>query len=81
MLSNHLNPKTIPHFHKMQGWLEAGAFRAADVKKVGHNLYRARLDKSNRRLFSLYRSHNHAYILVLECIAHHTTHLVSYAVA
>jgi hypothetical protein len=71
MLYNHLNPKTIPHFHKMQGLLEAGDFRSADVKKVGHNLYRARLDSSNRLLFSLYHYQNHTYILVLECIAHH----------
>jgi UvrD/REP helicase N-terminal domain len=71
ILYNHLNPKTIPHFHKMQGLLEAGDFRSADVKKVGHNLYRARLDSSNRLLFSLYRYQHHTYILVLECIAHH----------
>ena len=59
ILYNHLNPKTIPHFHKMRGLLEAGDFRAADVKKIGHNLYRARLDGSNRLLFSLYRYQNH----------------------
>src|SRR6266446_3064676 len=71
MLYNHLNPKTIPNFHKMQALLEAGDFRSADVKKVGHNLYRARLDRSNRLLFSLYRYQDEAYILVLECIAQH----------
>src|SRR5919201_2269879 len=71
MLYNHLNPKTIPHFHKMRGLLEAGDFRSADVKKVGHNLYRARLDSSNRLLFALYHYQNHTYILVLECIGHH----------
>ena len=55
----------------MKGFLEAGDFRSADVKKVGHNLYRARLDISNRLLFSLYRYQDHTYILVLEYIAHH----------
>src|SRR5438045_7141074 len=71
ILYNQLHPKNIPNFPKMQGFLEAGDFRSADVKKVGHNLYRARLDISNRLLFALYRSHDHTYILVLECIAHH----------
>src|SRR2546422_7317013 len=71
ILYNQLNPKNIPNFPKMQGFLEAGDFRSADVKKVGPNLYRARLDHSNRLVFSLYRSHDHTYILVLECIAHH----------
>ena len=68
---HQLNPKNIPNFAKTKGLLEAGNFRAADVKKVGHNLYRARLDSSNRLLFSLYRYQDEAYILVLECIAHH----------
>jgi UvrD/REP helicase N-terminal domain len=71
ILYNQLNAQSIPNFQKMKGFLEAGDFRSADVKKVGHNLYRARLDISNRLLFSLYRSHDHTYILVLECIAHH----------
>jgi hypothetical protein len=71
LLYNQLNPKNIPNFQKMKGLLEAGDFRSADVKKVGQNLYRARLDRSNRLLFSLYRYQDEAYILVLECIAHH----------
>jgi len=71
LLYNQLNPNNIPNFQKMKGLLEAGDFRSADVKKVGHNLYRARLDRSNRLLFSLYRYQDEAYILVLECIAHH----------
>src|SRR5215471_7469804 len=71
ILYNQLNAQSIPNFQKMKGFLEADDFRSADVKKVGHNLYRARLDISNRLLFSLYRSHDRTYILVLECIAHH----------
>jgi hypothetical protein len=71
LLYNQLHPQSIPNFQKMKRFLEAGDFRSADVKKVGYNLYRARLDISNRLLFSLYRSHGHTYILVLECIAHH----------
>jgi PhoH-like protein len=71
LLYDQLNPQHIPNFHKMQGFLEAGNFRSADVKKVGHNLYRARLDRSNRLLFSIYRYQQQPYILVLECIEHH----------
>jgi hypothetical protein len=71
LLYNQLHPQSIPNFQKMKRLLEAGDFRSADVKKVGDNLYRARLDINNRLLFSLYRSHGHTYILVLECIAHH----------
>src|SRR5947208_9616067 len=71
ILYNQLHPQRIPNFHKMKEFLEAGDFRSADVKKVGPNLYRARLDRSNRLLFSLYRHQDEAYILVLECIAHH----------
>ena len=71
LLYNQLQPQSIPHFQKLKGLLEAGDFRSADVKKVGDNLYRARLDIHNRVLFSLYRSHGQTYILVLECIAHH----------
>ena len=52
LLYNQLHAKHIPHFPKMQGLLEAGDFRSADVKKIGENLYRARLDHSNRLLFS-----------------------------
>src|SRR5437899_10357864 len=71
ILYNQLHPQRIPNFHKMKEFLEAGDFRSADVKKVGPNLYRARLDSSNRLLFSLYRAQDKTYILVLECIAHH----------
>ena len=65
LLYNQLHPQSIPNFQKMKRFLETGDFRSADVKKVGHNLYRARLDSSNRLVFSLYRSHGHTYILVL----------------
>ena len=71
LLYNQLNAQSIPNFHKMKGYLEAGDFRSADVKKIGENLYRARLDRSNRLLFSLYRYQDETSILVLECIAHH----------
>ena len=71
LLYKQLDPHSIPNFPKMKRLLEAGDFRSADVKKVGPNLYRARLDRSNRLLFSLYRYQDEMYILVLEYIAHH----------
>src|SRR5215468_767759 len=71
ILYHQLHSQHIPHFEKTKALLEAGNFRAADVKKLGPNLYRARLDSSNRLLFSIYRYQEEAYILVLEYIAHH----------
>ncbi len=66
-----LDPAAIPGFAKLAAFLTAGDFRSADVKKVGDNLYRARLDRSNRLLFSLYRHGDERCILALEHIPHH----------
>ncbi|MCK4248162.1 MAG: hypothetical protein KAX15_00125, partial [Candidatus Omnitrophica bacterium] len=41
------------------------------IKKVGPNLYRARLDKRNRILFSIYHYNRDTYALILEYIANH----------
>jgi hypothetical protein len=71
LLYNELNPKKIPNFSKMKAYLEADDFRSAEVKKVGDNLYRARLDKSNRLLFAIHRFAGERYALVLEYIASH----------
>ncbi len=71
ILYNQLNPKKIPNFNKIKGFLEADDFRSAEVKKIGDNLYRARLDKSNRLLFAIYRYQGQAYILALEWIEQH----------
>jgi len=71
LLYNQLNPAKIPNFNKMKTFLEADDFRSADVKKVGSNLYRARLDRSNRLLFSIYRYQDQPYALALECIEQH----------
>jgi UvrD/REP helicase N-terminal domain len=68
---NQLNPSKIPNFKKIKTFLEADDFRSADVKKVGSNLYRARLDRNNRLLFSIYRYQDQAYALILEYIAQH----------
>jgi len=66
-----LDTTAIPGYAKLAGYLAAGDFRSAEVKKVGDNLYRARLDRSNRLLFSLYRHDGDAYALILEYIHAH----------
>ena len=66
-----LDTAAIPGFDKLAGFLAAGDFRSAEVKKVGDNLYRARLDRSNRLLFSLYRHDGEPYALILEYIPAH----------
>lgn len=71
LLYNELNPKTIPGFTKLKNYLEAGDFKSADVKKVGDNLFRARLNRSDRLLFSIYRHQGQAYALMLELIKGH----------
>ena len=71
ILYDQLDPSGIPNFAKTKRALEAGDFRSADVKKVGPNLYRARLDRSDRLLFSLYRFQGRTHVLVLEHIARH----------
>ena len=55
LVYNELNPKTIPGFAKLKSYLEADDFKSAEVKKVGDNLYRARLNQRDRLLFSIYR--------------------------
>jgi hypothetical protein len=71
MLYDRLDAASIPNFEKTKRALEAGDFRSADVKKIGHNLYRARLDIRDRLLFSLYRHQDEMVVLVLEHIANH----------
>jgi len=71
LLYNELNPKNIPNFKKMKGFLEAGDYKSADVKKIAQNLYRCRLDISNRLLFSIYQCNGEQFILILEYIPNH----------
>ena len=61
----------IPNFAKVKTQLEGGDFRSAQTKKVGDNLFRARLDRSNRLLFSFGRYQGRTVVLVLEFIANH----------
>jgi hypothetical protein len=66
-----LDTAAIPGYDKLAGYLAQDDFRSADVKKVGENLYRARLDRSNRLLFSLYRHQGEHCALILEYIPQH----------
>ncbi|MDO9142064.1 MAG: hypothetical protein Q7U38_17220, partial [Methylobacter sp.] len=68
---NELNSKTIPGFAKLKKYLEDDDFKSADVKKVGDNLYRARLNQRDRLLFSIYRHQEQNYALLLEFIKNH----------
>jgi len=67
-----LDTTAIPGYEKLAASLAADDFRSADVKKVGDNLYRARLDRNNRLLFSLYRHKGERCALMLEYIHQHT---------
>ncbi len=71
LLYRGLDPTTIPGYEKLAAYLAADDFRSADVKKVGDNLYRARLDHSNRLLFALYRHKGERCVLALEHIHRH----------
>jgi len=71
LLYNELNPKSIKGFSKWRKLIEADDFKSADVKKVDDNLYRARLNRNDRLLFSMYRYQQQAYVLVLEYIKNH----------
>jgi hypothetical protein len=66
-----LDTKSIPGYEKLAAHLAADDFRSAEVKKVGENLYRARLDRNNRLLFALYRHQGERCALVLEYIPQH----------
>ena len=71
LVYNELNPKTIPGFAKLKSYLEDDDFKSAEVKKVGDNLYRARLNQRDRLLFSIYRHQEQSYALILEFIKNH----------
>ena len=71
LLYHKLEPSRIPNFAKVKAHLENGDFRSADVKKITDDVYRARLDGSNRLLFTFARHQGKTYILVLEFIANH----------
>ncbi|MFT5085611.1 MAG: hypothetical protein ACI9Y1_003672 [Lentisphaeria bacterium] len=71
LLYSDLQAEKIPGFAKFRAAIEADNFAQADVRKIDHNLYRARLNRNDRLLFSLYRYQDDCYCLALEYIANH----------
>ena len=71
LLYNELNPKTIPGLSKLINFLENDDFHSADVKKVGDNLYRAKLNRNDRIILSIYQHLGKPYALILEYIKNH----------
>ncbi len=71
LLYNDLDDSKIKGFKKLRSYLEQDNFRSAEVKKVGDNLYRACLNRSDRLLFSIYRYQDCNYALILEHIKNH----------
>lgn len=66
LIYNELNPKIIPGFAKLQKYLEVDDFKSADIKKVGDNLYRARLNIKDRMIISFHVHQGQTYALMLE---------------
>ena len=71
LIYNELNTKNITGFSKLSQYLANDDFRSADVKKIGDNLYRARLNRSDRILFAIYCYQGKHYALILEYIKNH----------
>ena len=71
LLYSDLKPERIKGLSKTLHALESGNFAGADVRKIRDNLYRARLNKSDRLLFSLYSYKGATWCLVLEHIPNH----------
>ena len=71
LLYSDLNPERIKGLPKTLKALQSGNFAQADVRKIDDNLYRARLNKSDRLLFSLHSYKGSTYCLVLEHIPNH----------
>ena len=71
LLYNELKQRSITGFSKWRKFIEQDDFKSADVKKVGDNLYRARLNRNDRLLFSIYQYQQQNYVLVLEYLKSH----------
>lgn len=71
LLYNEIDPQHISGFNKLLQFLKQDDFKSADVKKIQNNLYRAKLNRSDRILFSIYHYENKKYILILEYLKNH----------
>ena len=71
LIYNELDTKSIAGFDKLVNYLQADDFKSAEVKKIQNNLYRAKLNRSDRILFSIYQYQHKNYILILEYLKKH----------
>ncbi|MTI12170.1 UvrD-helicase domain-containing protein [Sansalvadorimonas verongulae] len=71
LLYSDLQPEKIKGLPKILKALQAGNFDQADVRKIGDNLYRARLNRSDRLLFSMHSYKDSTYCLILEHVPNH----------
>ena len=71
LIYNELDKQKITGLDKLIAHLKADDFKSADVKKIQNNLYRAKLNRSDRILFSIYQYQQKNYILLLEYLKKH----------
>lgn len=71
LIYNELETEKISGFNKLVDYLKNDDFKSADVKKIQSNLYRAKLNRSDRILFSIYQYQAQNYILILEYLKKH----------
>ena len=71
LIYNHLNVDHIHGYLKVKQALEAGNFAQADVRKLSDNLYRAKLNKKGRLLFTFLSHNEQHYCLILEYLPNH----------
>lgn len=71
LIYNELDTQKITGLDKLIAHLKADDFKSADVKKIQNNLYRAKLNRSDRILFSIYQYQQKNYILLLEYLKKH----------
>lgn len=67
-----ITSKVTPKYRKLIEYLEGDDFRSAEVKKLAeHDLYRGKLDDSNRLLFKIVTYKGERYALILEVVLNH----------
>ena len=71
IIYNELDTAKIVGFKKLYTYLLNDDFKSAEVKKIDHNLYRAKLNRSDRILFSIFQYQSKKYILLLEYLKSH----------
>ena len=71
LVYNGLDIDQIAGFKKLSDYLQHDDFKSADVKKIDDNLYRAKLNRSDRVLFSIYQYAGKKYALILEYLKSH----------